>query len=351
MGFTRPLRPHIFLLLIDDLGWGNVGFNRAAPTREVHTPTLDGLVASGVKLDRFYVFSCCSPSRASVLSGRLPPHVETWLTDPSISNANDTESGWAGIPRSMTGLAAVLRRANYSTAAVGKWDAGMATPQHTPRGRGFESSLVYFHHQNDYFTRQEGGCAMPPASSQSQARQAASRRLGAETARVPAVDLWGSPRGLPDAPAASVHLRAGELYEELLFKQEALRVIRSHPSPAYPLFLYYASHIAHQPYEVPAEYLARFSFIGHPERRVYHAMVACLDDVISELVSAFRARGLWEDTLMVASSDNGGPIAAAANNFPLRGGKYSDWEGRAARPAVRVAYCDVHAKRRAACRV
>ena len=80
-------------------------------------------------------------------------------------------------------------------------------------------------------------------------------------------------------------------------------------------------------------------------------MVACLDDVISELVSAFRARGLWEDTLMVASSDNGGPIAAAANNFPLRGGKYSDWEGRAARPAVRVAYCDVHAKRRAACRV
>ena len=135
MGFTRPLRPHIFLLLIDDLGWGNVGFNRAAPTREVQTPTLDGLVASGVKLDRFYVFSCCSPSRASVLSGRLPPHVETWLTDPSISNANDTESGWAGIPRSMTGLAAVLRRANYSTAAVGKWDAGMATPQHSPRAR------------------------------------------------------------------------------------------------------------------------------------------------------------------------------------------------------------------------
>jgi arylsulfatase A-like enzyme len=86
---------------------------------------MDGLVAEGIELQRHYVFSCCSPSRASVLSGRLPPHVETWLTDPSISNPADTESGWAGIPRSMTGIAAMLKQANYSSHAVGKWDAGM----------------------------------------------------------------------------------------------------------------------------------------------------------------------------------------------------------------------------------
>ena len=103
-----------------DLGFGNVGWNRQVKTPEVHTPTMDQLVADGIQLDRFYVFSCCSPSRASVLSGRLPPHVETWLTDPQISNPNDTESGWAGISRSMTGIGRVLKQAGYSTHAVGK---------------------------------------------------------------------------------------------------------------------------------------------------------------------------------------------------------------------------------------
>ena len=67
-----------------------------------------------------------SPSRASVLSGRVPPHVETWLTNFQISNPADTESGWAGIPRSMTGIAAMLKQANYSTHAVGKWCVDIA---------------------------------------------------------------------------------------------------------------------------------------------------------------------------------------------------------------------------------
>jgi hypothetical protein len=61
----------------------------------------------------------------------------------------------------MTGIAAMLKKgANYSTHAVGKWDAGMATPQHTPRGRGFDTSLVYYNHENDYWTRKQGGCAV-----------------------------------------------------------------------------------------------------------------------------------------------------------------------------------------------
>ena len=136
---AEPKPPHLFFFLVDEcaalpepaplrsltavprsLGWGNVGWNRETPTPEVHTPTMDGLVASGIELQRHYVFSCCSPSRASVLSGRLPPHVETWLTDPDISNPADPESGWAGIPRSMTGVAKMLKKANFSSHAVGK---------------------------------------------------------------------------------------------------------------------------------------------------------------------------------------------------------------------------------------
>lgn len=289
----------------------NVGWNRAVPTPEVQTPTMDSLVAEGIELQRHYVFSCCSPSRASVLSGRLPPHVETWLTDPSISNPADTESGWAGIPRSMTGIAAMLQQVNYSSHAVGKWDAGMGTPQHIPRGRGFASSLVYFHHENDYFTRRQGGCSVNTSDPEH------------PTEHLPCVDLWAN-----DAPARAINGSAGDTYEEYIFKAEALRIIEDHASDnanavlPRPLFLFYAAHVAHQPYEVPDSYNASFDFIPDHQRRAYHAMVKCLDDVLKEIVDSLRTFQFWDDLLMVMSTDNGGPIFAGANNFPLRGSKY-----------------------------
>ena len=107
--------PHLLLFVVDDLGWGDVGWHRANKTREVQTPTMDGLVAEGIDLRRHYVFSSCSPARSSLLSGRLPVHVNALLQEPTISNPNDTMSGWQGIPRNMTSIAAVLKRAGYST--------------------------------------------------------------------------------------------------------------------------------------------------------------------------------------------------------------------------------------------
>jgi arylsulfatase I/J len=273
---------------------------------------MDGLVADGIELQRHYVFSCCSPSRASVLSGRLPPHVETWLTDPSISNPADTESGWAGIPRSMTGIAKMLQQANYSSYAIGKWDAGMATPQHIPRGRGFSNSLVYFHHENDYFPRRQGGCTVNTSDPDR------------PTEHLPCVDLWAD-----DAPAHALNASSGDTYEEYIFKAEALRVIESHAAASntnaelpHPLFLFYAAHVAHQPYEVPESYNQSFAFIPDGQRRAYHAMVKLLDDALEEIIRALQAHHFWNDLLMVMSTDNGGPIFAGANNFPLRGGKY-----------------------------
>merc|ERR1719401_1097513 len=67
-------------------------------------------------------------------------------------NPRDLVSGFAGIPRNMTGMAEHMKRAGYATHQVGKWDAGMATPDHTPHGRGYDTSLGYFHHSNDYWT-------------------------------------------------------------------------------------------------------------------------------------------------------------------------------------------------------
>ena len=101
-------------------------------------------------LELHYAYKICAPSRCSLQSGRLAVHVNSENAGVTTRNKSDPVSGWAGIPRNMTGIAEKLRSGGYRTHAVGKWDAGMATPEHTPRGRGYETWLGYFQHANDY---------------------------------------------------------------------------------------------------------------------------------------------------------------------------------------------------------
>ena len=103
-------------------------------------------------------------------------------------------------------------------------------------------------------------------------------------------------------------------------------MIHNH-DPSTPLFLYYAPHIAHVPYQVPDSYLKKFNFIDERYCQVYTAMVNYLDDVVGEIAAALKSKGLWDNLLFVASSDNGGPVQRegfGANNFLL---KFSDWQG------------------------
>ena len=294
-------KPHIMFLLVDDWGWANVGYHRDPPTREVVTPNFDALVKEGLELDQHYVFKLCSPSRCSLLTGRLPIHVnDDNKVNPTSYNPNDPISGYQGIPRNMTVIAEKLREAGYVAHQVGKWDAGMATPDHIPKGRGFNSSLCYFHHDNDFFNETVGTC---------------------DDVRI--VDLWGT-----DKPATSMNGTGPDNYEEGLFKEQLLDIINNH-DPSAPLFLYYATHAPHDPYEVPKRYLDMYSFIDYYYRQIYHAMVAYVDDVVGEVVEALKNKGLWDDLLLVVSSDNGGPVSTGrgANNYPLKGGKGSDWQG------------------------
>ena len=109
--------PHILLVLLDDYGWANAGWHRnytapggvyVPPTPEVATPHMDSLVRSGIELDRAYAYKYCSPSRSASQSGRDPYHVNVLSADMAPVNRSDPESGMAGIPRSMTTLAASI---------------------------------------------------------------------------------------------------------------------------------------------------------------------------------------------------------------------------------------------------
>ena len=153
-------RPHLFMLLADDLGYAELNFERPKPSHAIHTPRIDEMVKEGIRLSSSYAFKFCSPSRSALISGRNPIHVNVNNYNPSMLNPADRVSGFAGIPVNMTGLGNLMSRAGYETVFAGKWDAGMATARHTPHGRGFESALGYFHHTNDYWTLR-GGEACP----------------------------------------------------------------------------------------------------------------------------------------------------------------------------------------------
>lgn len=311
---TTPAKPHVLLVLADDLGWGNVGWHRKPAFAETQTPILDGLVKDGIELNRFYVYHACSPTRSALQTGRYPIHVNSINADPTIYNASSASGTGAGIPRNMTGMAAKLKSAGYHTVMAGKWDAGMATPTHTPHGRGYDSGLCYFHHANTYWTQGTGDstCGV----------------------NYDLYDTTGPAIGLISAGHVDHYNESA--YEEAIFHRRMQAEVEAHDASK-PLFLFYSAHLVHLPLEVPQQYLNAMSKAGGGPvdnvtnqdnmRMTYAAMVKYLDDAVGKLTDQFKAKGMWENTLMWFFADNGGPIYSAGNNYPMRGGKYSEFEG------------------------
>ena len=145
---TSRQAPNIIFFMADDTGWNNVeGHNTPGEGSGMITPHSHALLRDGIELDRHYVFQVCSPSRSSFMSGRYPHHVQ------QINYRNcDTAQG---IPRNMTAIARKLKEspAQYATVHVGKWHLGMSSVGHTPKGRGFDKSLVYFEGAQDHWTQ------------------------------------------------------------------------------------------------------------------------------------------------------------------------------------------------------
>eukprot|EP00912_Choanoflagellata_sp_UC4_P000242 UC4_evm2s153 len=312
-GPTSPKssKPHIVMHLADDFGWANAGWHRTPDFKEVQTPIMNSLL--NILL------------QASIADHSIYLIAENLGTN--AWNPKDPVSGFSAIPRNMTGLAHVMKAGGYATHQVGKWDAGMATPDHTPQGRGYDSSLGYFCHCNDYWNEGCGGGL---------------------------VDLWdtsgpafgkngscklpnGSSLCTPPGTNRAYTIGPEPLYEEYRFVQRVLNIIENHPATT-PLFLNYDSHIVHSPLQVPTKYFEKFAFIQNSDvpdwdyhRHLYAAMVNYLDTAVGTIVDALQRKEMWENTLWVFQSDNGGPSFTGdnhtANNFPLRGAKYSNWQG------------------------
>ncbi|CAE7569458.1 Arsj [Symbiodinium sp. CCMP2592] len=134
--------------------------------------------------------------------------------------------------------------------------------------------------------------------------------------------------------------RSPACYEEKMFEDYSLQVIKNHDASdeEHPLFLFHAFHLLHTPLQVPKYYFDQIEesviskggrAFDSENRRLIMAMTKYMDDTIKNLTTALKDKGMWENTLVVFTTDNGGPIyePGSSNNYPLRGGKYSDFEG------------------------
>ena len=137
--------PNLIIILTDDQGYNDVGFNGCI---DIPTPHLDQLAANGVKFTDGYVsYPVCGPSRAGLLTGRYQDRFG-FTTNPTIDPNNPD----AGLPKSEENIAEILNKANYSSAIIGKWHMGSHTSNH-PLNRGFEYFYGFLSGGHNYFPR------------------------------------------------------------------------------------------------------------------------------------------------------------------------------------------------------
>jgi len=296
--------PHLIMMVIDDLGWSDVGYHNS----DNLTPNIDQLAAAGVKLDKYYVQQVCSPTRSALMSARYP--FRTGLQHAvTLRPASD-----GAIPKDTSTIAEVLKASGYSTHAIGKWHLGAARWSDTPLGRGFDSYAGYLQGGEDYYTHEVGG----------------------------GYDLWRNKTVAWDAQGS---------HSTPFFMAEATRVIEAH-DPTTPMFLYFAPQEVHAPLqETPATDPSQRVCTASPKapspigakvtafRHTLCAMASNLDTSIGGIVRMLQVKGMWNQTLVWLTADNGGmtygiaelgvpPIAVgASSNWPLRAGKATLFEG------------------------
>ncbi|XP_017766449.1 PREDICTED: arylsulfatase J [Eufriesea mexicana] len=289
---AAAVQPHIVFILADDLGWNDVGFHGSG---QIPTPNIDALAFSGLLLDRYYVTPICTPSRSALMTGKHPIH--TGMQHGVLKCAEPR-----GLPLQEKLLPEYLRELGYNTHIVGKWHLGFYMKEYTPLYRGFESHTGFWSGHQDYF---DHSAVESPYFGLDMRRG-----LGS------AWDLHGQ-------------------YSTDIFTKEAVTLIEKH-NTSRPMFLYLAHAAVHSgnpynPLPAPDQEVAKFTNIADYERRRFAGMLSKLDESVGRVVEALRKRDMLKNSVIVFSTDNGGPPAGfnlnAASNWPLRGTKNTLWEG------------------------
>lgn len=273
-------KPNILVIVADDLGYGETGFQGFA--RDIPTPNLDSIAKNGTRFTSGYVSGpYCSPTRAALLTGRYQQRFGHEFNPGPPETAGQN----VGLPLEEKTIGDRLKAAGYATGWFGKSHLGN-TPEFHPLKRGFDAFYGFLGGAHSYLKTGEGPNAI---------------LRGTE----PVKDI-------------------GYLTES--FGRETVNFIESRKEQ--PWFVYLAFNAVHSPLETTEKYESRFAGIKDEKRRKFAALLSALDDAAGSVLTKVRELGQEENTLIFFFSDNGGPTAqTTSGNGPLRGFKAQTWEG------------------------
>ena len=283
--------PNVLLILADDHGYGDISAHNGP---SIQTPNIDRIAEQGTRFTRFYAnSSVCSPSRASLMTGRYPDRAGV----PGVIRTHP-ENSWGYFRQDAVTLPSALKQKDYRTALIGKWHLGLE-PENHPCKRGFD----HFHGflgdmMDDYYTHRRHDINY--------------MQHGFDT-----ID----PRG----------------HATDLFTEWSMDFIRAQAQSFEPFFLYLAYNAPHTPIQPPDEWIARVQEREpdiSPQRAKYIALVEHMDAGIGRVLDTLEDTDQLSNTLVIYTSDNGGAVNVGAHNGPLRGQKGQMYEG-----GIRVPTC------------
>jgi arylsulfatase A-like enzyme len=277
----EPDRPNILIILSDDQGNADAGYQRMPST--VSTPAIDQIAEDGIVFTQGYASAyVCAPTRAGLLTGRYQQRF-------GFYRAPDSR---IGLPLTEITLADLLKKEGYITGAFGKWHLGL-TEEYHPCNRGFDEFYGFLGHgAHDYF------------------------------------DLSMSEK--PDDFHHHIYRNltpisdTGYLTDNLA--REASLFIEKHANKENPFFVYLPFNAVHFPLQAPDADINKFDS-GSPERDIYLAMLHRMDEGIGRVIQTLKDEGVYDNTLIFYFSDNGGAKNNKADNLPFRGTKHTVYEG------------------------
>jgi arylsulfatase A-like enzyme len=292
-------QPNIVVVFCDDLGYGDLGcFGN--PT--IATPNLDQMAAEGMKFTQFYAAaSVCTPSRAALMTGRLPLRSGMCRNKRRVLFPNSK----GGLPADEVTIAEVLKGQGYATACVGKWHLGHL-PQFLPTRQGFDS----------YF-------GIPYSNDMD---RVASAPKGRASFLNPKIEFWNVPLLRNEKV---IEQPADQRTITRRYTEEAVDFVTKNQD--HPFFLYLPHSMPHVPLFRSAE------FEGRSKRGLFGDVIEEIDWSVGRILETLKTLKLDQQTLVLFTSDNGPWLIFNEHGGSagmLRDGKGSTWEGGMREPTV-----------------
>jgi arylsulfatase A-like enzyme len=300
--------PNVIIVVIDDAGVADTGFSAKLFNKEysspILTPFIDSLADESIKLLNYYTHPTCTPSRISLMTGTYAYMHGLPFAITGNSGANPP----IGLDPDKTTLGEMFQSLNYKTHLIGKWHLGHSREIMQPPKRGFNTFYGLMGGAFDHYKKTSGKC----------------------------VDLWYYDDEVMNKDKKMIRVPITEIdiheHATKLFSNKAIEMIDSHNINE-NFFLYLAYTAPHDPLQADKEYIEKCNHISNESRKIFCAMMLQLDYELSRVVQRLKERKLWEDTILVFTTDNGAMPIVGGYNYPFRGMKSDSWEGGVRGPA------------------